>query len=171
MYYLNNLQGDWLHIFPEGRTLQECGGPRRDELGRWTTPSGRFSPPGRHLGPLKWGVGKAVAKSPVPPIVVPIFHKGMESVLPHGKDNQLKNPLPKPFQDITVKVGDPIYYKDITDQYNIDIEKCQTREERRVRRRKYYADLTDRIDESLAKLEKDLYKTQQIYLLLYLFFT
>lgn len=84
----------------------------------------------------------------------------MESVLPHGKDNQLKNPLPKPFQDITVKVGDPIYYKDITDQYNIDIEKCQTREERRVRRRKYYADLTDRIDESLAKLEKDLYKTQ-----------
>lgn len=98
-----------------------------------------------------------MAKSPIPPIVIPIFHKGMDQVLPHREDNQLVSPFPKMGQEVTIKVGNPVVYDDLTEQYNIDIQKCQTREERRARRRQYYHDLTERVDESLAVLEKELF--------------
>lgn len=102
-----------------------------------------------------------MAKSPTPPIVIPIFHKGMDNVLPHKPDNQLVSPYPQKGQDVTIKVGDPIIYNDLTEQYNIDIQKCKTREERRERRRQYYHDLTERVDESLAKLENDLFHPKE----------
>lgn len=102
-----------------------------------------------------------MAKSPVAPIVIPIFHKGMDNVLPHRPDNQLVSPFPQRGQDVTIKVGDPVVYNDLTEQYNIDIQKCQTREERRARRRQYYHDLTERVDESLAALENDLFHPKE----------
>lgn len=72
--------GDWVHLYPEGRIYQDNGYLPKDKDGCWITGSGRKSPPNRHLGPLKWGVGRLILESPVTPIIIPIYHKGMENV-------------------------------------------------------------------------------------------
>ncbi len=54
--------GEWMHIFPEGR---------RSRTGRIQTP-------------LRVGVGRLVADARVPPVIVPIYHRGIDQVLPRG---------------------------------------------------------------------------------------
>jgi monolysocardiolipin acyltransferase len=60
--------GAWCHIFPEGRVFQN-----------W-----RFDPHSQRLGPFKVGVGKLIAHCPPgkEPIVLPMYHTGMDSVVP-----------------------------------------------------------------------------------------
>ena len=77
--------GSWLHIFPEGRVVQGSS----LALDPLTTRSPEeLAVKGR----LKWGVGKLIAHSPVPPIIIPFYHKGMAGVMPqhnifhHDKD-------------------------------------------------------------------------------------
>lgn len=55
-------RGEWVHIFPEGT---------------------RTSNP-QQLGPVRKGVGRLVACSEVPPVVLPFVHAGMETVMPRG---------------------------------------------------------------------------------------
>jgi monolysocardiolipin acyltransferase len=56
------LEGDWVHVFPEGRVNQS----------------------GTLLHPLRWGVGKLIASvtanspSGLPPLVLPIYHTGRQ---------------------------------------------------------------------------------------------
>jgi len=61
-------QGSWCHLYSEGRVMQN-----------W-----RFSDPELPvLGPFKHGVGKIIAHSyPNVPIVLPMYHKGMDQVIP-----------------------------------------------------------------------------------------
>ena len=47
-------QGEWIHIFPEGKVNQ---------VGK--------------LLPLRWGVGKLIDSCSPPPVVIPIYHHGM----------------------------------------------------------------------------------------------
>jgi 1-acyl-sn-glycerol-3-phosphate acyltransferase len=50
-------RGDWIHVFPEGRiTLEE-------EFSR-----------------LKWGIGRIIAESARPPIILPVMHRGSSRV-------------------------------------------------------------------------------------------
>lgn len=76
--------GDWVHIFPEGKIDQRKGNGKfcignnvsHGTLGM----QGREEPGKSEIGRLKWGVGKLVARASIPPIVVPIYHVGMDTV-------------------------------------------------------------------------------------------
>lgn len=73
-------QGEWVHIFPEGKVNMEQTYLR-----------------------FKWGVARLVLESPVTPIVVPIWHLGMETVLPNAPPYYLRTG-----KTLTFNVGDPI---------------------------------------------------------------
>lgn len=82
--------GKWVNIFPEAKIVQggckyfcfrtvRCNrviimlmildlGGREDKEAR------------EKIGRLKWGVGKLIARAEVPPVVVPIYHLGMDKV-------------------------------------------------------------------------------------------
>jgi len=81
--------GGWLHIFPEG-TRSADG----------------------QLGSMKIGIGKLVAAPPKPPVVVPFYHRGMDSFMPKGSS------IPSLVGNkIDIIVGDPIYFDELIAEY------------------------------------------------------
>ena len=92
--------GSWCHIFAEGRVWQ-----------RW-----RFDGDEVRLGKFKFGVGKLIAHCDQCPIVIPFYHKGMDTIIPEKvlKDRKSKKPsfpitvIPKIGKSIETYVGDPI---------------------------------------------------------------
>ena len=107
------IYGDWVHMFPEGCTYQDQLKKSRDSQGRRFRPSGRTAPPGRDLGPMKWGVGKVVfdvvTKGWDPAsqfsfqagvnnnrlIVLPYYHLNMEKVMPQDENNKIISIWPR----------------------------------------------------------------------------
>ncbi|KAI8983753.1 tafazzin [Pilobolus umbonatus] len=82
-------QHGWVHIYPEAKVNIE---PRMI----------RF----------KWGVGRISMEADLPPILIPIWHKGMNRVKPlYG------NPSFRIGQDVLLVFGDPIVYDDILDNW------------------------------------------------------
>jgi monolysocardiolipin acyltransferase len=101
-------QGGWCHVFPEGGVWQwnELGGRRQlppknavvvsssdiidtstsndddDKQIIITATTKQRNLPLSTKGKLKWGVGKLIAHAPIPPIVIPFAHVGMEQLLP-----------------------------------------------------------------------------------------
>ena len=51
----------------------------------------------------KWGVGRMIWECTTTPLIVPIFHLGMDKVLPNTKPY-----VPRLFKRVTVMVGNPI---------------------------------------------------------------
>lgn len=109
--------GDWIHMFPEGRTYQDQLKSCRNEQGCRYRKSGRTAPPGRDLGPMKWGVGKVVSDIIMNKatssectfengvnngklVVLPYYHLNMEKVLPENEDLSLISPIPQKGVDI-----------------------------------------------------------------------
>lgn len=104
--------GDWVHMFPEGRTYQDQLKCCRDAQGRRFRPSGRTAPPGRDLGPMKWGVGKVIYDAIMDGvgencnctfkdginngklIVLPYYHLNMEKLMPEDEDLRLARKWP-----------------------------------------------------------------------------
>jgi len=82
-------QGNWCHIFPEGRVWQT-----------W-----RFEDSEVHLGKFKFGVGKIIAHCKNEPIILPIFHKGMDKVIPEKVLNDKKSKKPSKPISLVPKVG------------------------------------------------------------------
>jgi monolysocardiolipin acyltransferase len=98
-------EGDWVHIFPEGKIVQS------GHLG------GREGPDAATIGLLKWGVGKLIARAEVTPVVLPIYHVGMERVMPQTREHKLISIIPRTGNHIHARVGEPIYLGDLLLEY------------------------------------------------------
>ena len=88
----------WLHIYPEGRVRQHG------------------------MGYSKRGVGKVVAdayeRSAKLPLVVPIFHQGVENVAPQNQQtHKLESAIPHRGQHIYVMAGEPVDIAPIFERY------------------------------------------------------
>lgn len=104
-------QGDWVHIFPEGKVNMT-----KEQL--------RF----------KWGIGRIIYESPVLPIIIPIWHEGMDTVLPNYPPYILQ--LRK---KVTINIGQPIDLKELVGK--LKEQKMPEAEARKV--------ITDRIQEEM----------------------
>lgn len=144
--------GAWCHIFSEGRVWQN-----------W-----RFKDDEPRLGPFKPGVGKLIAHCPPgkEPIVIPMFHTGMDSVMPElvlqGEKRTKKKPsrpasfVPRTGNKIRVFVGQPI---DFTEKVAAFRQKYPGRldcwngvSEETVN---FYFEITRDIREKVLELEKE----------------
>ncbi|XP_055689028.1 tafazzin [Lutzomyia longipalpis] len=115
-------QGDWVHVFPEGKVNMA------QEYIR-----------------LKWGIGRLIYESPVLPMIIPIWHKGMETVLPNEPPYILRVG-----KKVTINFGDPIDLSDL-------VKSLKERNTPEPEARKV---ITDRIEEELDKLR---IKTEQLH--------
>lgn len=113
--------GCWVHVFPEGRVVQGSS------LG--LDPLSRSGEELAQKGRLKWGIGKLIAHSPVPPIIVPFHHKGMAGVMPQHNtfvqapdgawqyNNKVISPIPRTGAVAVVRFGDAISVDDLIKEY------------------------------------------------------
>ncbi|XP_053994701.1 tafazzin isoform X4 [Hylaeus anthracinus] len=107
--------GDWVHVFPEGKVNMLKENMR-----------------------LKWGVGRLILESPVPPLVIPIYHLGMDQVLPNEPPYILR--LRK---KVTMNYGEPIDFSEL-------VQELRTSKATEMEARKA---ITDRIQEELLRLK------------------
>ncbi|CAD6238663.1 GSCOCG00008508001-RA-CDS [Cotesia congregata] len=110
-------QGDWVHVFPEGKVNMF-----------------------KEYIRLKWGVGRLILESPVTPIVVPIYHVGMDQVLPNEPPYIIKL-----FKKVTIKYGEPIDFSKLLAELRAsNADEVQARKA-----------ITDYIDAELLRLKKE----------------
>lgn len=80
--------GEWVHVFPEGKINK--------------------SP---DMLKLRWGCGKLVQAACIPPMVIPIFHDGLELIMPGSW-------LPHPFfKKLIILVGQPLHFDALLDAH------------------------------------------------------
>ncbi|XP_026842436.1 tafazzin homolog [Drosophila persimilis] len=88
--------GQWVHVFPEGKVNME-----KQEIR------------------LKWGVGRIIYESPKMPVILPMWHEGMDDVLPNVEPYVLQWR-----KKVTINIGQPMDLNDFVD----DLKKRQVPE-------------------------------------------
>ncbi|KAI8924280.1 acyltransferase-domain-containing protein [Entophlyctis helioformis] len=73
----------WVHIFSEGRVNQQ-----------------------REMLRFKWGIGRLVLDARTPPLVLPFYQRGMETMVPLGQH------YPTPFTKVVMAFGEPIDFRE-----------------------------------------------------------
>lgn len=94
---------------------------------------------------LKWGVGRMIYESPVTPIILPIWHIGMDDVLPNEPPYVLRFR-----KNITFNYGEPIYLDDMVKtlrEHNASDEEARKQ-------------ITDFLQDTLLKLK---YETEALH--------
>lgn len=142
-------EGAWVHIFPEGKIVQD------EALG------GRPSPHREEIGRLKWGVGKLIARATTRPIVVPLYHYNMEKLMPQDDKNRLISVLPRINLNLGVIVGEPISFDDLFERYANDRVIGASPWETQEREKALYSAITRRIENALLALENKTHCLQQ----------
>lgn len=107
-------KGQWIHIFPEGKVNVT-----------------------KEFMRLKWGVGRLISECKVCPIVIPMWHLGMDNVLPNVEPY-----VPSFRNKVTLLVGKPIELENV-------VKSLQCEKKSDVEQRKY---ITDIIQEELWRL-------------------
>ncbi|KAK4683821.1 monolysocardiolipin acyltransferase, partial [Tremellales sp. Uapishka_1] len=80
--------GDWIHIFPEGKVNQEISHPEGGIL--------RF----------KWGVGRIIMDSNVMPEIIPMWISGFDQIM--NERRKFPRFIPRSGAKISITVGEPI---------------------------------------------------------------
>lgn len=127
-------QNHWVHVFPEGKV-----NITKEELR------------------LKWGIGRIIYESPRVPMVLPMWHEGMDDVLPNVEPYVLKFR-----KKVTFNIGKPIDLKDFVEDLK---KRCiPEREARKL--------ITDKIQDvfhvRIVKLFVVLFCFNNFYLIWYL---
>ncbi|CAO3595112.1 unnamed protein product [Absidia cylindrospora] len=115
--------GGWIHVFPEGKVNQT------EEMLRF-----------------KWGIGRLIMESDVCPIVIPMWHQGMDQVRP------LRGPFVQLFKPVMVVFGEPLDCQPILDAWN---KGDLTEEETRIR-------LTAKMVDAINQLKEKTYQELEI---------
>ena len=88
-FCVDNLrEGGWVHIFPEGKVNMTKERMR-----------------------LKWGVGRLIYDSPITPVIIPIWHEGMDDILPNVEPYVLQFR-----KKLTINYGEPLNLGDMVDR-------------------------------------------------------
>lgn len=115
-------RGNWVHVFPEGKVNIS-----------------------KEYMRMKWGVGRMIYESPVTPILVPIWHLGMDEVLPNEPPY-----IPKAGKRLTFNFGQPIDFNELV----ADLRRLKVTDEEARKA------ITDKIEEELLRLKE---KTEQLH--------
>ncbi|KAI0776935.1 acyltransferase-domain-containing protein [Trametes elegans] len=91
-------QGDWIHLFGEGRVNQDSSNPSSPNAGR--------------LLRFKWGIGRIMMEAQKPPVIIPMWLTGFDKLMPEGRTAPYKF-FPKPGAALSITFGEPVPAKDI----------------------------------------------------------
>lgn len=136
--------GEWVHIFPEGK------------IDQYQVLGGREGPRAEEIGRLKWGVGKLIARAEQRPVVVPFYHKNMEQLMPQDEHNRLISMFPKTNLQLGVRVGEPINFDDLFEQYEKDRVVGASPWATEEREKALFSAITKRIEDTLLELAKQM---------------
>jgi len=109
-------------------------------LGQWCHhfPEGKINATHEYLR-LKWGVGRLISDSQMTPLVLPMWHVGMDSILPNKKPY-----IPQIRKQVTVLIGQPL-------DFTSEVELLKSLKKTPTEIRKH---LTDLIQEEFLKLRE-----------------
>ena len=158
------LNGDWVHLFPEGHIVQS------GTLGRnWGHTSTRENR--RRLrnethdddSVLLWGVGKLATHVrgteddlKRPPIIIPYYIKGASDVLPHERStNAMRSKMPRTGKMIRVVFGPPVEYEDLLSGQERIVDEKMVWDDPSSEEKEKYAAVTMRCQRALERLEKE----------------
>ncbi|KAH7888044.1 acyltransferase-domain-containing protein [Phlebopus sp. FC_14] len=91
--------GHWVHLFGEGKVYQAAEYPKRNGIA--------------HLPRFKWGVGRVIMETDVPPLIIPMWLTGFDKLMPEHRLFPYKY-FPKMGVKLGVVFGDPIPPQKIT---------------------------------------------------------
>lgn len=91
-------EGNWVHLFGEGKVNQPPNYPRSHGVAR--------------LPRFKWGVGRILMETAVPPVIIPMWLTGFDKLMPEHRVFPYKY-FPKLGIRLGVAFGDPIPVEEI----------------------------------------------------------
>jgi len=91
-------QGQWVHLFGEGKVNQQDASGKNYDVTR--------------LPRFKWGVGRILMETAVPPVVIPMWLTGFDKLMPEHRSFPWKY-IPRPGVKLSITFGNPLSPEDI----------------------------------------------------------